>query len=210
MGKYRTIVADPPWELDAKKIRPAGRRARRTEAPYEFMSSEAMEGIPVSDWAAADCVLFIWSTRRNFREGVTAALARAWGFEPCGEVIWGLRCPGLGGTAALRNDHEPILVARRGRPEWTAERPMGVHFWRQPYYPKGGGKIHSAKPDAFLDHVEQWSPGPYLELFARRERLGWHTWGNESLNTVETPELVGGASQMTVDEVLEDIEAHHG
>ena len=27
--------------------------------------------------------------------------------------------------------------------------------------------------DAFLDLVEQVSPGPYAELFARRARLGW-------------------------------------
>lgn len=48
------------------------------------------------------------------------------------------------------------------------------------------GRIaHSAKPDAFLDLVEQVSPGPYLELFARRQRLGWDTYGDEALNHVE-------------------------
>jgi N6-adenosine-specific RNA methylase IME4 len=49
-------------------------------------------------------------------------------------------------------------------------------------WPRG---VHSAKPDAFLDLVEQVSPGPYLELFARRQRLGWDTWGNEALEHVE-------------------------
>ena len=43
---------------------------------------------------------------------------------------------------------------------------------------------HSKKPEAFQDIVESVSPGPYLELFARRQRLGWHTWGNEALNHV--------------------------
>ena len=43
----------------------------------------------------------------------------------------------------------------------------------------------SAKPEAFIDLVEQVSPGPYLELFARRQRLGWDTWGNEALEHVE-------------------------
>jgi hypothetical protein len=33
--------------------------------------------------------------------------------------------------------------------------------------------------------VEQVSPGPYLEMFARRNRLGWETWGNECLRHVE-------------------------
>lgn len=43
---------------------------------------------------------------------------------------------------------------------------------------------HSAKPEAFLDLVEQVSPGPYLEMFARRQRLGWDTWGDEALQHV--------------------------
>lgn len=49
-------------------------------------------------------------------------------------------------------------------------------------WPRGA---HSAKPEAFQDLVEQVSPGPYVELFARRDRLGWDTWGNESLGTAE-------------------------
>jgi N6-adenosine-specific RNA methylase IME4 len=36
---------------------------------------------------------------------------------------------------------------------------------------------HSEKPPAFLDIVEQVSPGPYVELFARQPRLGWDSWG---------------------------------
>jgi len=36
--------------------------------------------------------------------------------------------------------------------------------------------------------VEQVSPGPYVELFARRHRLGWDVWGNESANTAEFAE----------------------
>jgi N6-adenosine-specific RNA methylase IME4 len=48
---------------------------------------------------------------------------------------------------------------------------------------RSGG--HSAKPEAFIDLVEQVSPGPYLEMFARRNRLGWDTWGNEALGHVE-------------------------
>ena len=38
---------------------------------------------------------------------------------------------------------------------------------------------HSVKPDAFYALVEECSPGPYLELFARRPRTGWSVWGNE-------------------------------
>ena len=38
---------------------------------------------------------------------------------------------------------------------------------------------HSRKPDEVYDRIEQLLEGPYVELFARRERKGWDSWGNE-------------------------------
>lgn len=177
-GKYRTIVADPPWEI-SKRMGAGGRRARSTEVPYDFMDLDQIKAIDIP--AADEAHLYLWSTRKNFREGTAAEVARAWGFEPVGEIIWGLRNPGMGGFNG--SGHEPVLVARRGKlPFPKNEIPASVVFWRQPY---ARGKIHSAKPDAFLDLVERVSPGPYLELFARRARFGWDYWGDESLGTAE-------------------------
>lgn len=176
--RYRTIVTDPPWEI-AKRMGAGGRRARATEVPYSFMTAGEIAALPVSDLADDAAHLYLWSTRRIFREGIAASVARAWGFVPCGELIWGLRNPGMGGFNG--NGHEPILLAARGGLSWPDSMPQGVSFWKQPY---AEGKIHSAKPDAFLDLVESVSPGPYLELFARRQRLGWDTWGNEALEHV--------------------------
>ena len=195
--KYRTIVADPPWPIAWKPpsdLRAGGRWSRsekgervsrKLSLAYETMTLDDISSLPVGDLAAADAFIFAWSTRKLFREGVAAGVLRAWGFEPCGEIIWGLRNPGLG-TGAFANDHEPVIVGRRGRGT-IGDAPLGVHFWRQVYGHDGNApyKVHSAKPDGFLDLVEQISPGPYLELFARRQRLGWDTWGNESLNHVE-------------------------
>lgn len=178
--RYRTIVADPPWEI-ARRISAGGRRKRATEVPYSFMSIAEIMALPVPDLADEQAHLYLWSTRRNFREGIAVAVARAWGFEPCGELIWGLRNPGMGGVNG--NGHEPILLAARGGLPWPKkELPAGVVFWRQPY---AHGKIHSAKPDGLQDLVERLSPGPYLEMFARRNRLGWDTFGNEALQHVE-------------------------
>lgn len=171
-----------------------GRRANATEIPYAMLTDEEIMRLPVGDLAADAAHLYLWSTRRRFREGVAAEVARAWGFEPVGEVIWGLRNPGMG-TPSIANDHEPVLVAVRGGLPFTAEAPMGVHFWRQRYV-RGPSRVpekeHSAKPDAFLDCVEAWSPGPYVELFARRARFGWAYWGDESLGTATMP-AAGGA-----------------
>jgi len=46
------------------------------------------------------------------------------------------------------------------------------------WYQWSRGK-HSEKPEAFQDIAETVSPGPYLELFARRPRLGWTTIGKD-------------------------------
>lgn len=176
--KYRTIVADPPWEI-SRRMGAGGRRARSTEVPYEFMSLDEIKALRVAEWAEDEAHLWLWSTRKLFREGRAAAVARAWGFEPVGEVIWGLRNPGMGGFNG--NGHEPVLLASRGGlPFPKSELPAGVVFWRQPY---AHGKIHSAKPEGLLDLVERVSPGPRLEMFARRARFGWDYWGNESLGT---------------------------
>jgi N6-adenosine-specific RNA methylase IME4 len=186
--RYRTIVADPPWEIE-RVIRSGGRRARSTEVPYAFMSIDEIKALPVVDMAADQAHLYLWSTRRLFREGIAAAVARAWGFEPCGEIIWGLRNPGMG-AGFNANDHEPVLLASRGGIGWPKdERPGGVRFWRQLYL--GGGKAHSAKPEAFLDWVESVSPAPRLEMFARRARLvGWDYWGDQALESIDLPEAV--------------------
>jgi N6-adenosine-specific RNA methylase IME4 len=143
------------------------------------MDLESIAALPVASLAAPDAHLFLWCTRRAFREGWAAWIVRAWGFEPIGEIIWGLRNPGFG--SVLGNDHEPVMVARRGELAFIGEARMsGVYFWRQTYE---RGKVHSAKPAGFLDFVEQISPGPYVELFARQHRLGWDVWGDESANT---------------------------
>lgn len=182
---YRTIVADPPWQITST-IAAGGRRKRSTAVPYSFLSLDDIKAIPVADYAHPDGAhLFLWATRKVFREGDAVDVARAWGFEPVGEIIWGLRNVGTGGKV-LANDHEPVLVARRGKVSWLQEDwdPVGVWFWRQLMLggQPGGGKAHSAKPEGFLDKVEQVSPGPYLEMFSRRCRMGWDTWGNEALH----------------------------
>jgi N6-adenosine-specific RNA methylase IME4 len=69
------------------------------------------------------------------------------------------------------------INADKGQPTATG-RATGQWFT----WPRGR---HSEKPEAFFDLVEQVSPGPYLELFARRNRLGWDTWGDEALQHVE-------------------------
>ena len=77
----------------------------------------------------------------------------------------------IGMGRQVRNAHEVCLVATRGRPDRLDLAASSVVIAPR--------LEHSAKPDAFYDLVEKVSPGPYAELFARRERAGWDVYGDE-------------------------------
>jgi N6-adenosine-specific RNA methylase IME4 len=176
--RYRTIVADPPWEID-------GGRSRRTDArnggwvrnrpgalPYPTLGVADIRSLPVAGVSEPNASLFLWTVNAHIEDAYD--IVRAWGFKPSTLLTW---CkPGeavLGGT--FGPTAEFVLFARRGSPQRTGR--VGRTWWE---WPRGA---HSAKPDAFLDLVEQVSPGPYLEMFARRARFGWDYWGDESLGT---------------------------
>jgi len=46
---------------------------------------------------------------------------------------------------------------------------------------------HSHKPEEQYAIIERVSPGPYLELFARRRQPGWDAWGNEIESDIVIP-----------------------
>lgn len=177
--RYRTIVADPPWEMPVMiggANWAAGQRSRRP-LPYPTMTLEEIKALPVQGLAQDDAHLYLWTVQRHLRD--TFAVAEAWGFKPAVTLVW---CKPRGGFigGAFFSNLEFVLYCRRGSLPFSEKANSQWFDW-----PKGE---HSAKPDAFLDLVEQVSPGPYLEMFARRARFGWDYWGNESLGTAEMPE----------------------
>lgn len=189
MIRYRTILADPPWRVEGSQNddRPwcskGGRRNRETFFPYQTQTLEWIEALPVSDLAEKDAHLYLWVPARFNRRGLGLHVAEAWGFEDVGEVVW--RKPSFGLGKFPRPQHEILIVCRRGTLPFQVNNVGSVITWKQPRGKGNGGKVHSAKPDGSWDLIEQASPGPYVELFARRDRLGWDTWGDESLGTAE-------------------------
>lgn len=174
-GTYATLVADPPWHLPPTGPR-TGDGWPRAEGfssvlPYPTMSLDEIKALPVEQLAADNAHLYLWTINR-YLENVYD-VARAWGFEPSTLITWAKapRGLGLGGPWVLTTEH--VLFCRRGTLKALSRVDSTWHQW-----PRGR---HSAKPEGFLDLVERVSPGPYLELFARRSRSGWETWGNEAV-----------------------------
>lgn len=166
--KYHTIVADPPWQFQSATMRGAAERH------YPTMPLAEIASLPVREFAEKDAHLYLWMC--NFNAPEAWWIAQAWGFQPITVVTWCKPGPGVGWW--FRNNTEHCVFATRGAPLPRSSAIMSTWF----QWPRGE---HSQKPEAFYDMVEALSPQPWLEMFSRRARLGWDTWGEESLGHVE-------------------------
>jgi N6-adenosine-specific RNA methylase IME4 len=79
------------------------------------------------------------------------------------------------GTGYIAIDNcEALLVFSRGSPVWRAP---GTQDLALIMAPRGD---HSEKPEVFAVMIERlWPNTAKLEMFARKPRVGWDTWGNE-------------------------------
>jgi N6-adenosine-specific RNA methylase IME4 len=181
MTKYRTIVADPPWHVTrlaspgAEGFGTQSAPLRSVALPYPTMTVDEIADLPVREMVDRSAHLYVWTINAYVED--TYEIARLWGFRPSALLTWCKTPMGIGPGGTFSQTTEHVLFARRGICK-AAER-VDSTWWQ---WPRGG---HSRKPDAFLDLVERISPEPRLEMFARRQRLGWDTWGNEALNHVE-------------------------
>lgn len=171
-GRYRTIVVDPPWQYNDKLQSGNsgfGRAhlSRGAANHYDTLSIEGIAAIPVGEWAEDNAHLYLWTTNAFMVEA--HELAKAWGFTQKTIVTWVK--PQIGMGHYFRNNTEHALFCVRGSlPTLRNNVPTAFTASR---------RRHSAKPEAFFDLVQSMSPGPYLDVFSRQQRLGWDTWGNE-------------------------------
>jgi N6-adenosine-specific RNA methylase IME4 len=182
---YRTIVIDPPWTYKTSRGITTRTRGDGTFAPeargnYATMTIAELAALPVGEWSADDAHLYLWTTNPLLPEALP--LVQGWGFRYVTLLTW-RKLGTLGMGYYFRGDTEHVVFAVRGRQpiaakdrqrNWFAARKLG----------------HSRKPDLFYEMVERVSPGPYLELFARRRRYGWDVWGNEA------PEFAASQAEM--------------
>jgi N6-adenosine-specific RNA methylase IME4 len=165
-GRFRVIVADPPWPYGARAEDPS----HRTANPYPQMPIEDIRALPVADRAHDDAVLWLWTTNGHMRDAY--GVVEAWGFQPKTILTWAKDRMGTGDW--LRGQTEHCLMAVRGRPVIT--------LTNQTTLLQAPMRQHSRKPDAFFALVESLCPAPAngrLELFAREARPGWVAAGAE-------------------------------
>ncbi len=175
-GSFETVLADPPWRFQNRtgKVAPEHLRLAR----YRTMSFDEIGALPVGEAVGEQAHLYLWVPNALLAEGLE--VMRKWGFTYKTNLVW-FKVRKDGGPDGrgvgfyFRNVTELILFGVKGSRRTLAPGRRQVNLFPE------RKREHSRKPEQLYDIVEACSPGPYLELFARHARPGWHQWGDELL-----------------------------
>ena len=174
--KFKTILADPPWQFQNRtgKIAPEHKRLNR----YGTLTLEEIKSLPVASAADDTAHLYLWVPNALLPEGL--AVMAAWGFKYKSNIVWQkIRKDGgpdgRGVGFYFRNVTEVLLFGTRGKNARTLQpgrTQVNIMCTRK--------REHSRKPDEQYPLISSCSPGPFLEMFARGKRDGWTIWGNQA------------------------------
>lgn len=186
---YGVIYADPPWgyETWGRGVVVPQKNTDPDAQHYPTMPTEEMARLPVAQLAKNDCALLMWSTSSHTPQAFW--LAEQWGFRFASKAFTWAKLnkrwanveddgPGnpslwfMGMGHGTRRNTEDCWLFTRGNPKRMDRgvRELIVSPIRE----------HSRKPDETIDRIERLFAGPYCELFARTNRPGWDSWGNET------------------------------
>lgn len=178
--KFGVIVADPEWQFEPWSRETGMDRA--AENHYPTSCTEVIAARDVPSIAARDCVLFLWATNPMLPHALL--VMAAWGFDYKSNYCWGKDRKGTGYWS--REEHELFLIGTKGNIPCPAP---GTQWGSLQLEPR---QRHSAKPERFLEMIEQYFPTlPKIELNRRGPaRPGWSAWGNEAVeHDPETGEI---------------------
>ena len=173
--RYSIIYADPPWDYKGQSQHngAGGDLTGGAMAHYPTLTAEMLAKLPVAAVAAADCLLFMWSSNPHLDQAID--LGKAWGFQwATVGFVWDKRKVNPG--YYTMSQCELCLVFKRGR----IPRPRGARNIRQLISVER--TAHSAKPDEARERIDAMFPGQAkIELFARSCADGWDAWGIDLL-----------------------------
>lgn len=169
---YGAIYADPAWTFTTRSDKG---KDRSPEQHYDCMTLDDIKALPVQDLAAKNCVLLLWTIDTHLPMALD--VIKAWGFTYKTKGFNWVKLnkdgtPFTGMGFWTRANPEDCLLATQGSPKRDAK-----DVRRLVMSPR---REHSRKPDEIRGEIERLVSGPYVELFARETKPGWHCWGKQT------------------------------
>jgi N6-adenosine-specific RNA methylase IME4 len=179
--KYSVIYIDPPWKYANWTKAKNGAAA----AHYDCMKTSRIAELPIGELGAKNSVMIMWVTGVAFAEARHIPILYAWGYKPVTTLfVWRkltkAKKPICGIGFHTRHVYEYAVLARRGKfgrrkeatnvsQEIDDTQPIVIEETVQ--------RPHSRKPAVVADMIRKLYKGPYVEIFARKRRPYWDSWG---------------------------------
>ena len=181
--RYDVIYADPPWDYggkmqyDKSSIKSLNKGWKRdifisaANFKYPTLKLKELKDLNVNAIAADDCLLFMWTTGPQFANSIELGIA--WGFEyKTVAFVWDKQVHNPGRYTLSQTEF--VLAFKKGR----FPSPRGARNVRQLVSVHRGK--HSEKPEQIIDGITRMFPQQKkIELFARKNYIGWDNWGLE-------------------------------
>lgn len=185
-GQYGLIYADPPWAYEMYSEKGY---EKSPDVHYNCMKQDELKDLrdQILFSTAPDCVLFMWAVWPKLDEALE--LMNHWGFKFKTGGAWHKKTKnwldGFGTGYIVRSACEPYLIGTIGEPKTKNKNTRNI---LETCVIEDQLREHSRKPDQMVTILENLFHGPYLEMFARTERLNWTVCGNETDKFMENIE----------------------
>lgn len=209
MKTYQLIYADPAWHFRARSDKGEDRSAKNH---YDVMTVKQIAEMPVKKMSARDSVCCMWITDPMIEQGYE--VMHAWGFKPKTVVLYWVKTnklwrkafakivksfmsPTLDGREFDINELQKIFFtglgySTRANPEQCI---LGTRGAGLPRFDRGVPRLmvspigrHSEKPAEAAHRIERlFGEVSRVELFARVNRPGWDSWGNDVKDSITIP-----------------------
>lgn len=172
-GKFDVILVDPALRFENRTIRGS------SDNNYSTVQLEEIRKLSIP--AAKNAIMFLWMPSSMFFDlayhsgwsnySTLEAILDGWGFKAKTFFVWDKEM--ISNGSWLRNQHENLVIAIKGKMPTPAKLYSSIIRAKRT-------KKHSEKPDIVYEMIEKMYPKrKYLELFARKKRKGWTSWGDE-------------------------------
>lgn len=173
--RYSIVYADPPWLYTKNHTADASKH-------YKLMAFEDLVNMQVKRIMEENAALFMWATCPRLH--VAMNLIKKWGLNYRGVIYnWvkmtkdGHYLDGVGIIPTFTKPTSELVLAATICKEG---RPFPIHSFNQEQVVLAPRGKHSEKPlKVATNIVELCGHISRIELFARDEKPGWDSWGNE-------------------------------
>lgn len=172
---YELICSDPPWKQSRGGKKNVRENSSGKPMEYKTMNLEEIERHLkiATEHTTENSILFLWTIEKYLIQA--QQIAERLGYKLHARMIWD-KVTGIPAAFTVRYGHEYLLYMYKGKltPVATEERGKIHTVFREKVI------SHSRKPDISYEIMERLYPNlTKLEMYARRTREGWDSFGDE-------------------------------